>query len=133
MQHLITHGTDTSRSPKREKFKHDVDTKYIVYSSTFLTFRNTGDEFLVLCFINENVGHGIFAGKSYDQHEFIGLYSGYIELGKEQDYDNAFVLKTLIPEFVIDASKYRNLASFINHSNNPNAVSYSFFYRGTEA
>jgi SET domain-containing protein len=81
-------------------------------------------------YINENVGHGIFAKRNFDQHEYIATYTGFIELSSKQDNDNAFVLNTLMEDFVVDASQYRSLSSFINHSNYPNAISLSFFYGG---
>ena len=76
--------------------------------------------------INEDVGHGIFAEEDLSQGGFIGIYGGIIQervLIKERDYAWAYPIKTLEGDrLIIDAGKRGNELRFINDGINPNCV-----------
>jgi len=78
------------------------------------------------------VGYGVFAGKDFKEGDFIVRYGGYIDKEDNvpcRDYAVASGIETMI----LDATIYRNLGGFINHSDEfPNAEVTCIFDIGVE-
>lgn len=75
--------------------------------------------------INESVGWGVFAEKTFKQMEFVAQYSGRVRKRVREDRKNAYGFEYLAAPFVptpyvIDAQDQGGLARFINHSSRPN-------------
>ncbi|ELR17161.1 SET domain containing protein [Acanthamoeba castellanii str. Neff] len=123
MRYVLTQilGEDTPQAKKHR----------LLYAKVIVdAARWDAEQNLVLCWIEEINGYGVFAGRPYHQHEFIALYSGLLMPHEEiQNTDYAF--DTIIPGFGVDAKDYRNIGGrFINHSAIPNARSVSFLWKG---
>jgi len=93
--------------------------------------KKTGDEDLVLAYIDETIGYGIFAGKDYSLGDFVVRYGGYLS-NSDSIVDRDFVMDSGIEGIGLDAKKFRNLGGMINHSARPNVESQCFFYGGVE-
>jgi len=108
----------------------DPDIEFRKKFEDILTER-TGDEDLVLAYIDDSIGYGVFAGKDFTAGEFVVRYGGYLSLSDSIE-DRDFVMDSGIEGIGLDAKKFRNLGGMINHSAHPNVESQCFFYGGAE-
>ncbi len=90
-----------------------------------------GDERVILARVNETVGHGVFAAQRYEIGELIVSYGGRISKANQVE-DRSYAMSSGIEGFVLDATRYRNMGGFVNHSKNPNAEAQCIFDRGRE-
>jgi uncharacterized protein len=95
------------------------------------TFKN-----LIIKWIDETVGFGIFTGRAISPQTFIGEYTGEVRRGRWwRDKGNAYCFSYTLNEYVgtpflIDAEKEGNLTRFINHSDSPNLKSMAICVEG---
>lgn len=87
------------------------------------------DHYLIpmsLRWINEHVGHGIFAEVDIPQHAFIGLYAGVVQdrdFVDNKDYAWAYPVETLQGgKTTIDALQKGNELRFVNDGKDPNCI-----------
>jgi hypothetical protein len=67
--------------------------------------------------IDDTMGYGLFAKKTYAKDEIVGFYTGTIRSTKfNSDISYAFSLSDLYEGFHIDASKKGNATRYINHT-----------------
>eukprot|EP01091_Cochliopodium_minus_P005847 TRINITY_DN15744_c0_g1_i1.p1 TRINITY_DN15744_c0_g1~~TRINITY_DN15744_c0_g1_i1.p1 ORF type:complete len:191 (+),score=32.26 TRINITY_DN15744_c0_g1_i1:36-608(+) len=87
---------------------------------------------LILKFINEKIGFGVFALKDIRPDSFICRYGGKLkELNKITCKNNSnYEIQTCYDQYVIDGKKYRSIGGFINHSSNANVELSQFVYEG---
>jgi len=89
----------------------------------------------ILCKINDYIGYGLFAARSFHQHEFLTVYCGIIEDSRvssefapsNKPSNKTYNLCTVLEPIVINASSHRNLSAFINSSYYPNAYLRGYF------
>lgn len=89
----------------------------------------------ILCKINDYIGYGLFAARSFHQHEFLTVYCGIIEDSRvssefapsNKSSNKTYNLCTVLEPIVINASSHRNLSAFINSSYYPNAYLRGYF------
>ncbi len=76
-----------------------------------------------IAFINDQVGHGVFAQQNIKKGHMIGEYTGIVKhvnfSNKKEDYDYAWGFPPPA-KFVIDSTHAGNFTRFINHCNNHN-------------
>lgn len=82
---------------------------------------------MVLRWISDVVGYGVFAGKNIKKGDFIGEYSGVLRevkrAGDNLDYAWYYSLDGIGgKKLVVDGKKQGNELRFINHANNPNTI-----------
>ncbi|KAK5578800.1 hypothetical protein RB653_008473 [Dictyostelium firmibasis] len=91
-----------------------------------------GEENVILGFISESVGWGLFAGKDFKSGDFIVRYGGMITMNDKMETTN-YNMMISNEDFGLDASKYRSMGGMINHSNKfKNAESECIFEYGCE-
>jgi len=93
--------------------------------------KSSGDENLVLSFINNHVGYGVFAAKDFQEGDFIVRYGGHLT-PSESLKDKSYLMASGVEGMGLNAAKKRNLGGMINHSNNANAESQCVFDCGAE-
>lgn len=86
-------------------------------------------------FISDEIGHGLFAKKTYPKDTFIGSYTGVIcentSYYKMHNYLFRYPVKTTSDLYLsIDAEPYGNHTRFINHSFEPNLDHFYAFQDG---
>lgn len=86
-------------------------------------------------YLNEEVGHGVFADKKISPCAFVGEYTGQVlKRTPKQLKDKEHCLRYTVWEgknnFCIDAEKKGNFTRFINHSSKPNLGLQSIYWRG---
>ncbi|KAF2078418.1 hypothetical protein CYY_000285 [Polysphondylium violaceum] len=91
-----------------------------------------GEENVIMGYINEQVGWGLFANKHFSKGEYIVRYGGMITMNTEMNTTD-YNMMISNEDFGLDASKYRSLGGMINHSSkNKNAESECIFEYGCE-
>ena len=78
---------------------------------------------LLIRWVSQEVGYGVFALEEIPAFAFIGEYTGEVRCRKRADKHNHYCFDYSIGEkspFLIDAEKQGNLTRFINHSARPN-------------
>ncbi|KAM9969687.1 hypothetical protein ACTFIR_001523 [Dictyostelium discoideum] len=91
-----------------------------------------GEENIILGFISESVGWGLFAGKDFKSGDFIVRYGGMITMNEKMETTN-YNMMISNEDFGLDASKYRSMGGMINHSSKfKNAESECIFEYGCE-
>jgi hypothetical protein len=91
---------------------------------------------IVLRWIDEQIGFGIFAAQKIPSCTFIGEYTGVIkEVDAKATKDNYYCVKYTTwdirrRKFTIDAQKSGNFTRFINHSVTPNLGLQSIYWCG---
>ncbi|KAN0039229.1 hypothetical protein ACTA71_001423 [Dictyostelium dimigraforme] len=91
-----------------------------------------GEENVILGFISESVGWGLFAGKDFKIGDFIVRYGGMITMNEKMETTN-YNMMISNEDFGLDASKYRSMGGMINHSSKfKNAESECIFEYGCE-
>lgn len=93
--------------------------------------KSTGDENIVICYIDEKVGWGAYAGRDFKKDEYIITYTGQF-INKSLQKDRSYSMQSGLEGIILDSKYYRNLASFINHSENSNVESTCIFHKGIE-
>jgi len=91
----------------------------------------SGDENLVLAKIDEKVGWGVFARKPFEKGDYIVRYGGQV-VSKKTVKNRSYSMQSGVEGVVLDATHYRNLGAFINHSATPNAQAECIFDKGVE-
>jgi hypothetical protein len=85
-------------------------------------------------FIDQLIGFGLFAEKTFEKEEFLGIYAGaFMPLDEAQNTAYCFhypVRWTSYFSYCIDAEKTGNLLRFINHSDRPNVKARAFVIEG---
>lgn len=89
---------------------------------------------LIIKWIDERVGYGVFAHQDIRVGTFIGEYTGVVRK-RSTDEENFYCFEYAIGDnwkspFVIDAQGKGNYTRFINHSNTPNAEPVSVYLNG---
>lgn len=108
----------------------------------------SGDDNLLICEIDEKIGWGAFAIRDIKKGEYVITYGGkfvsegmivinsgfliFINIFLDHQSDRSYSMQCGIEGIILDSSKYRNLASFINHSTKPNVESTCIFHKGIE-
>ncbi|EGC31931.1 hypothetical protein DICPUDRAFT_89443 [Dictyostelium purpureum] len=94
--------------------------------------KSGGEENVILGWISEQVGWGLFANRDFQRGDYIVRYGGMITMNQEMkttDYN----MMISNEDFGLDASKYRSLGGMINHSSKfKNAESECIFEGGCE-
>lgn len=86
--------------------------------------------------IHDDLGYGVFAKKEIRPETFIGEYTGIIQprLPKHQNRSQHCILYTCWPlgqkRYVIDAETKGNFTRLINHSETPNTMFLTVYWRG---
>ncbi len=80
---------------------------------------------LLIQWIDEQIGYGVYAETDLPPFTFIGEYTGTVRKRCRADKKNSYCFDYSIGEgkkspFIIDAEKQGNITRFINHSNTPN-------------
>lgn len=96
-----------------------------------LAERNAGEDGIVVAWVNDEVGWGCYAAKEYRLGDFIVAYTGEFVLKRRQKARD-YAMVCSLEQIVLDASKYRNLGAFINHSSKANAEAQGIFDRGID-
>lgn len=86
-------------------------------------------------YIDEEVGYGVFADKKISPCAFVGEYTGEIQERKPKELkEKKYALRYTVWEgkknFAIDAEYKGNFTRFLNHSEKPNLVLQSVYWRG---
>jgi len=87
-------------------------------------------------FVDEKLGHGVFAEQRIQSCGFVGEYTGEVQERKTKHLkDKIYCLRYTVWEmggrnFVIDAERKGNFTRFINHSSQPNLGLQSVYWRG---
>lgn len=86
-------------------------------------------------YVDEEVGYGVFADAKIPACTFVGEYAGVIQMRKpKQLKEKMHVLRYTLWEskknFAIDAEYQGNFTRFINHSDKPNLILQSVYWRG---
>lgn len=89
------------------------------------------DTDLVVALVNDVVGWGLFAGRSYRADEFVCRYGG-IARSDHAITDRSYAVASSVDACAIDASRCRSLGGFINHCDKPNVTFQCVFERGVE-
>lgn len=92
---------------------------------------DAGLENLVVAYIDDRVGFGVYAAKPFKAGEFITSYYGEFVAKKRQKFRD-YSMACSVDAIVLDASYYRSMGSFINHSNQPNAEAQGVFDKGID-
>jgi hypothetical protein len=95
------------------------------------TPRTNNDADLVVAFVNDAVGWGLFAGRTYRADEFVCRYGG-IARSDHAMTDRSYAVASSVDGCAIDASRCRSLGGFINHCDTPNVTFQCVFERGVE-
>lgn len=80
---------------------------------------------LVLSWLNDQLGYGVFAGEEIVPGTIVGFYAGeVIKNGARAPNNYLFGYRTseCLTDFTIDAEKKGNITRFINHAHIPNIV-----------
>eukprot|EP01116_Phalansterium_solitarium_P024370 TRINITY_DN8916_c0_g1_i2.p1 TRINITY_DN8916_c0_g1~~TRINITY_DN8916_c0_g1_i2.p1 ORF type:complete len:519 (+),score=160.91 TRINITY_DN8916_c0_g1_i2:685-2241(+) len=95
-------------------------------------YESSGDENLVLAFVSDSVGYGVFAAKDFVEGDYIVRYGGSLVAAAALE-DRSYTMASGVEGVGLDARKHRNLAGMINHSSTAfNAESQCVFDRGAE-
>jgi uncharacterized protein len=78
-----------------------------------------------LCWINTQIGWGLFADCDLKELQFIGEYAGIVRKRKRSDRKNAYCFEYPVArgestKLIIDAEQQGGITRFINHSSQPN-------------
>jgi len=92
---------------------------------------DTGESGLVLAWINEEVGWGVYAAKDYLPGDYIVRYGGMLE-EEEKVESKSYNLMVSFEGYVLSALQHRNLGGMVNHSFFPNAETQCVFEKGAE-
>lgn len=96
-----------------------------------IIWETSGDENLIVSKVDDKVGYGVFAKRDFKEGDFIVRYGGFVE--KEESVTNRdYSMTSGVEGIILDATKYRNLGGFINHSDKPNAEATCIFDVGVE-
>eukprot|EP01090_Pellita_catalonica_P013298 TRINITY_DN3108_c0_g1_i2.p2 TRINITY_DN3108_c0_g1~~TRINITY_DN3108_c0_g1_i2.p2 ORF type:complete len:337 (-),score=60.15 TRINITY_DN3108_c0_g1_i2:1070-2080(-) len=108
----------------------------------FITPRTTQEEdelaqtrlALILGFISDKIGYGLFAGKDYAPGDFVARYGGRFQAEDIVNNDNtSYAVMSNVENVLCNGLYSRSLAAFINHSAaNPNVVLQCIFHAGIE-
>jgi hypothetical protein len=120
----------------KNKYKVFVDSEMQILSNENNTNRYINK--FILCKINDKIGYGLFAGRCFNQHEYLTFYCGILEESKtfeefdskDQKKTKTYNICTVLKSIVINASTHRNLSAFINSSYHPNAYLRGYFDHG---
>jgi SET domain-containing protein len=90
---------------------------------------------VLIRWIDEKIGYGVFAERDLPPFSFIGEYTGEVRKRKRADKNNNYcfdytVISSKKPPFIIDAEKKGNITRFINHSSDPNLEPISVYSGG---
>jgi hypothetical protein len=83
---------------------------------------------VVIRYIDETFGWGVFANRDFQKMEFIAEYAGVIRKSKRSDKENAYCFEyvpasNIKTSFTIDAREQGGISRYINHSQDPNLLS----------
>lgn len=92
---------------------------------------NAGEDGIVVAWVSDEVGWGCYAAKEFRLGDFIVAYNGEF-VSKRRQKARDYAMASSLEQIVLDASKHRNLAAFINHSANANAEAQGVFDRGVD-
>jgi hypothetical protein len=76
---------------------------------------------VVVRWIDDSIGWGVFAGKAFKEMEYITEYSGKVRKYERRDNKNTYTLH-YITSYIIDAQNQGGFGRFINHSSQPNLL-----------
>lgn len=87
---------------------------------------------VVIKWIGEGIGNGVFIEEKIRSGAFVGEYVGIVKKKKLFQRQNLYTMRypTLYlnkKEYIIDSESFGNFTRFINHSNNPNLELESIF------
>jgi len=91
---------------------------------------------LVIRWIDDRLGYGLFAGKPLAAHSYIGEYTGVVRAARwgdrtESDYSFEYPGRTpLGSRYIVDAAEAGNEMRYINHSDQPNCEAVAIFCEG---
>ncbi|XP_049851952.1 uncharacterized protein LOC126328217 [Schistocerca gregaria] len=91
----------------------------------------SGDQHLILCYIDRTVGWGCYARRAFAPDEYIAQFAGQF-ISQSTQKNRRYCLSCSIDGSLLDASYYRNLSAFINHSPQPNAHIHTVFEVGID-
>ena len=92
---------------------------------------------MVIRYINDTIGYGLFANRTFKEGQLVGEYTGEVTVSyfykKPPPGDYVLGKRGFLYNVFIDASKMGNQTRFINHSYTPNLRQKSdskriFFY-----
>jgi hypothetical protein len=120
----------------KKKYKVFVDSEMQILFDENNT--NQHKNKFILCKINDEIGYGLFAGRCFNQHEYLTFYCGILEESKtiqefnhrDQKKTKTYNICTVLKSIVINSSTHRNLSAFINSSYHPNAYLRGYFDHG---
>lgn len=89
-----------------------------------------------VAFVDEEIGHGLFAATDLPAHTFVGTYTGILRrrplFAKSNDYCFSYPTGTWSSRpLVIDAQDHGNVIRFINHSKRSNCEAFGVPVDGT--
>ena len=92
---------------------------------------------IAICWVNSQIGYGIFATQNIPAWSFIGEYTGVLRKRRSIWLDeNDYCFRYPTPKWTwryltIDSGQQGNFTRFINHSDLPNAEAISIFYNNS--
>lgn len=92
---------------------------------------------IAICWVNSQIGYGVFAIQDIPAWSFLGEYTGILRKRRSIWLDeNDYCFRYPIPKrswkyLTIDSGKQGNFTRFINHSDLPNAEAISIFYNNS--
>lgn len=112
-----------------DQLKEEEDNYFLYHKS--LIENNTDD--LIIKWVDDEIGYGLFAGRSFKPGEFIGEYSGIIKNAKDSSDDNRYNIiyfRNRKNSYYIDAQDYGNHMRFMNHSSFGNVMGVHMYCQG---
>jgi hypothetical protein len=86
---------------------------------------------LVIAFVSDAVGYGLFAGRAFRDGDYVCRYGG-VARADDAVGDRSYAVASGVDGCVIDGIRARSLGCFINHCSRPNVALQSIFERGVE-
>lgn len=83
---------------------------------------------VVIRYIDNQLGWGVFANRNFQKMDYIALYSGILRKSRRSDKTNAYCFEYTLTNgmktpYTIDAEETGGVARFLNHSLKPNLQS----------
>lgn len=109
----------SNQVPVDQKFGHKSEDRQI-WEKINARLNNPLNDNLVLCFIDDKVGYGVFANEIIEAGTIIGIYAGYVEDRTIEDaaqkaVNNDYNMSLINSKFRINASKCGGITRFIQH------------------
>jgi hypothetical protein len=87
-------------------------------------WRAPDEHSVVVAWVDERVGWGLFAGKRFEAGDYVCRY-GALATASDAIVNRDYTMTSGVPGVAYDAVKYRNVGGFINHDALPNVSVYA--------